>query len=384
MMSRPVPNPMKIAVACSGLGHVHRGIEAWAEDLATALRHAGVDVKLFGAGDGERLHKLPCLRRSSTAATRVAHIFRHLGGWRYGFGSVYDVEQTTFALALFLHIWHDVDILHIQDPIIAAHFELAYRLGITRTKVIYANGTGENEPRMRRFTYLQLLTEVADRAWQKKRPPNQTVFMIPNFIDTSRFLPGGRQEARAALGLPRDATIVLCCAAIRRFHKRIDYLLTEFANAVSQVRQSPTMLVIAGAREADTDELHAQAATLLGDRVRFFIDVPRSRMPEVYRASNLFVLPSLHEMFGIVLLEAMAVGLPVICHDSPEFRRIVGTAGYYHDLSKQGALSAALTELLPVSSQTCFVSQARSHVERRFSANVVLPSILTMYRSVIG
>ena len=57
---------MKIAIACSGLGHVHRGIETWAADLARALHEAGEDVTLF-QGSGETAEDwqtvLPCQKR---------------------------------------------------------------------------------------------------------------------------------------------------------------------------------------------------------------------------------------------------------------------------------------------------------------------------------
>jgi hypothetical protein len=56
----------RIAVACSGLGHVHRGIEAWAADLGQALRRAGADVTLFAGARFEGATALPCLRRTGS------------------------------------------------------------------------------------------------------------------------------------------------------------------------------------------------------------------------------------------------------------------------------------------------------------------------------
>jgi glycosyltransferase involved in cell wall biosynthesis len=244
--------------------------------------------------------------------------------------------------------------------------------------VVYANGTGEDGRVMRQCRDLQLLTEQTYERWRGHVPAGQSVFMVPNFVDTGIFAPGDRQRARARFGLPPDKVIVLCCAAIRRRHKRIDHLLAEFAT----IPRHDVILVVAGGREADTDEIMAQSTALLGDRVRFLIDVPRADMPGLYRAADLFVLPSLNEMFGIVLVEAMATGLPVVCHDTPNFRAIVGPAGSFHDLSATGRLAAGIAGLLDADRRSALACQARIQAEQRFSATIIIPEIIAMYRSV--
>lgn len=372
----------RIAVACSGLGHVQRGIEAWAADLGNALRRADVDVTLFGGGAIEGVVPLPCLKRTGLPGVTLARIFRHLGGWRYRFGSPYDMEQTSFALSLWTRIRRGYDILHVQDPAIAMWFELAHRRGLSQPKVIYANGTGDSDDAMRRFGHLQLLTRQAYDAWKPQAPSGQDVFLIPNFVDTKRFSPGDRQAARAAFDLPPDRLIVLCCAAIRRYHKRIDHLIHEFATALRQSGRD-AMLVIAGGRETDSNELIAEATALLGDRVRVLPDLPRARMPDLYRAADLFTIASLQEMFGIVLIEAMATGLPVVCHDTPDFRSIVGLAGQYQDLSVPGGLADGLTAVFDDTTRMALAAHARSQVAREYAEEVVVRNIIAMYGSVL-
>lgn len=69
---------MRIAVASSGLGHVARGIEAWADDLAAALHQRGAAVVLYkGAGAVTRPYErvVPCLRREAPVTLRL---LRHL------------------------------------------------------------------------------------------------------------------------------------------------------------------------------------------------------------------------------------------------------------------------------------------------------------------
>lgn len=367
----------RIAIACSGLGHVQRGIESWAADLAHALRRSGGDVTLFGGAPMEGVVALPTLRRTGTPCTALAQVLRHLGGWRYGMGSRYDVEQTSFSFALWRRIRREFDILHVQDPMIAIWLDRANRAGLSRPKVIYANGTGENASVMRRFSFLQLLTQAAADDWQRQKPATQAVFKIPNFIDTHRFQPGDQAAARDRFGLPADRTIILCCAAICRFHKRIDSLLHAFPGVPSDA-----MLVIAGGREADTDDLIAEGTALLGGRVRFLPNLPRDHMPDLYRAADAFVLPSLHEMFGIVLLEALATGLPVLCNDTPDFRAIAGPGGLYRKIGADGELTAGLIGLLDPSTRGRLGQAGRAHVEQNYSEPVVTGAITAMYQSI--
>ena len=369
----------RIAIASAGLGHIRRGIEAWADDLGRALHRAGADVTLFSGAPIEGATALPCLKRTDRTAVWLDRLVHHLGGWRYGMGNTHEISQTSFTLALWRRIGREFDLLHVQDPTVAWWMEAARRRGLSRPRVIFANGTGEAADTLRRFAWLQFLTPGVMADWEGRRPADQSLFMIPNFIDTARFAPGNQAAARAALGLPPEPLIVLCCAAIRRYHKRIDFLLREFA-AAAPGRE--VLLVIAGGRETDSDDVMAMGRALLGERVRFIVDLPREQMPALYQAADMFVLTSLFEMFGIVLIEAMAAGLPVICHDTPDFRYVCGPAAFYADLSRDGGLAAAIPAALDDTTRMPLAQAARPHVEGRFSETVVVRQILEMYQAV--
>ena len=375
--------PHRIAIASAGLGHIRRGIESWAEDLGHALQRAGANVTLFSGAPLDGAVALPCLKRTDRAAIWLDRLVHHLGGWRYGMGNTHEIAQTSFSLALWRRISREFDLLHVQDPTVARWMEAAHRRGLSRPRVIFANGTGEPPDTLRRFAWLQFLTPQALAEWHSQKPADQSLFMIPNFIDTARFMPGDRCAARATLGLPPEPLIVLCCAAIRRYHKRIDYLLSEFAAATFAPGRE-VLLVIAGARETDTDDLVATGRALLSERVRFILDLPRSQMPTLYQAADLFVLTSLFEMFGIVLIEALAAGLPVICHDAPDFHYVCGPAALYADLRNEGGLASVLPKALDDSKRASLAQAARPHVEGRFSETVVVRQILGMYQKVHG
>lgn len=373
---------MKIAVACSGLGHVRRGVEAWAEDLGTALRNRGLDVALFGGAESVGwMTVLPCVRRTSPRAQRIARFFSRLGGWRYGAGSTYEIEQTTFAFHLWRRIRRGYAILHVQDPLIGMLLNWLNRMHLSDARVILADGTGASVTILRRFQAVQHLTPVAGSQWRAHSPTRQLVFTIPNFVDVTNFRGGDKRAARARFNLPQDALIILCCAAIRKFHKRIDYLIEEFA-AHRGTHGPHAILVIAGAQEEDTDSLIELAQSRAGDRVHFLVDLPRADMPELYRAADVFTLTSLFETFGIVLIEAMATGLPIICHDTPSFRYIAGPAGLFADMTSAGALAAAFARMTQPDDREALAQAARPHAVANFSAAAVIGPIVEMYRRV--
>lgn len=377
---------MRVAIASSGLGHVHRGIEAWATDVAAALRRRGVDAHLFGheSSRDPKVCKLSYMRRTDSTAVALTRMARRLGMWRIGISNAYDVEQAAMALPLLRAVRRDFDIVHLQDPLLAKCLDRARRAGLSKARVIFANGTGEKPESIRSMSAVQELTpEARDQLIAVDRKPPAVTFMLPNFVDTNMFQPGGAAAARAKLGIAPDAFVVMTASAIRRYHKRIDYMIREFAGAQNDLPER-TMLIVAGGVESDSGELIEMGKTLLGDKIRFMTGVPRTQMPDLYRAADVFVLTSLFETFGIVLLEAMATGLPIICHDTPRFRYITGPAALISDLTQLGALSAAFIDMASDSRRRAFARGAREHVEINFSETVVANSFLQMYREVLG
>ena len=151
----------------------------------------------------------------------------------------------------------------------------------------------------------------------------ERVIEMPNGVDSTTFSPGEDTSGlRERLGIPADAVVAAFVATLDRAHhfKRLDLAIEALARA----RARDVHMVVAGGGEL-LDGFRAQAAEAgVGGRVHFLDKVPHGELPNVLRASDLFVLTTEPpESFGIVLIEAMASGLPAIATDYPGVRAVV-------------------------------------------------------------
>jgi glycosyltransferase involved in cell wall biosynthesis len=380
------PKPLRIAIASSGLGHVTRGIEAWAADLSRALAERGEDVVLYKGGgtDSPGEVVVPCWHRSAMKTKRLLRWVPSRLIWRLGLGTDYGVEQTTFAVNLIRHLrYRPADVIHLQDAQAARILQRARSLRLISAATILAHGTNEPWPVLGRFTYLQHLAPWHLEQGRLAGYWKPTWTAIPNFIETDLYRPGSAAALRQELGIPHQHLVILAVSAIKRDHKRVDHLLEEFARLRENAPEMPVTLVVAGGAEADTPALIEAGKSRLGDRVRFLVRFPRERMPDLYRLADLFVLCSLREMMPICLLEATATGLPCVVHDHPIMTWIAGPGGVVTDLGTPGTLAEKMGHLCQDTTLRSRLGRlARQHCEANFGCTAVVSNILDYYRFV--
>jgi glycosyltransferase involved in cell wall biosynthesis len=146
-----------------------------------------------------------------------------------------------------------------------------------------------------------LSNALADTA--RKTAPHLDIDVIPNGIDTEQFSPPERRSSRSSIRLITVARLLE--------RKGIQTIL----EACAKPTQLPVMLQIVGTGPYEA-ELRAMVDWLgLGDRVEFLGYVPNEELPRYYRKSDIFVLPSETESFGLVFAEAMSCGLPIAASD---------------------------------------------------------------------
>jgi glycosyltransferase involved in cell wall biosynthesis len=178
---------------------------------------------------------------------------------------------------------------------------------------------------------------------------NEKISLVPTAVDndwwTCEAAKVDRDAVRAAWRIPADGTVILFCAKLQPWKGPSD-LLEAFARA----DVPNTHLVFAG-DGPERAELEKQVRELdVDDRVRFLGFVNQSRLPSVYCASDVFVLPSLFEPFGLVVNEAMLCGLPVVVSDrvGAKFDLVrPGENGYVYPAGNVQALAAVMQEILP-------------------------------------
>lgn len=376
---------MKIAVLSSGLGHVARGVEAWADSLSAELYGRGVDVRLFkGGGRPERpFERVICCARRDRGVARFLKSISPRFGWRFGFGSTYQIEQTTFALSAILRLWLGrFHLAHTQDPWLALLLERTRKFH--GAKVILAHGTEEDFSFLLNFRHVQeLVPRYLEDDRKKGLPADRLWFAIPNFVDCEAFSPGERDKAREKFDIPKDKFVVLDVAALKFSHKRLEHLIKEAA--FLRRRYPQLFLVMAGALTPDTEKLRGLADSALGEGYRLFVNIDKGKMPEIYRAADIFAHPALFEMMPLALLEALASGLPVVSHKNHTYEWIVGPGGSRVDMEQPGGLAQEIGKFI---NDPEFLAQssraARKQAVDNFARVKIVDQILAMYEKVSG
>ena len=133
---------------------------------------------------------------------------------------------------------------------------------------------------------------------------------------------------RARLGIATEAPVVAFVATLDRAHhfKRLDLALEAIARVGEddETAGPAPHLVVAGGGELLEGFRRQAAGAGIGERVHFLGAVPHAELPEVLRGADLLLLTTEPpESFGIVLIEAMACGLPTIATDYPGVRAVV-------------------------------------------------------------
>ena len=154
--------------------------------------------------------------------------------------------------------------------------------------------------------------------------PEALVEVIPNSVDLTRSHSSlSREQARERLGVPEGA-IVLGTVGRLEEQKGHRYLIEAFS-LLRQSGMDAYLLLVGDGREAQA--LKGLSASLgLEQRVKFL--GTRSDLGDLFRAMNLFVMPSLWEGLSLAMLSAMAAGIPVVATSVGGVRQVLGDDEY--------------------------------------------------------
>lgn len=205
---------------------------------------------------------------------------------------------------------------------------------ITGSKMIISGQSGIGlDDRLNLYAMPDAFVALSTKAfnWAKKINPFVKSVYIPNGVDLDKF-------TFKSL-IPQSSRTILSVGAFTE-QKRHNLVI----EAVSRLKN--VNLIIAGGGGDSKKDIKILGEKLLGDRFEI-MQTTNDKMPKVYQTANVFTLASRpSESFGIVLVEAMASGLPVVATDDPIRREIVGNAGLFVDPNDTDSYAKALERAL--------------------------------------
>ena len=209
--------------------------------------------------------------------------------------------------------------------------------------------------------------------------PEERVEVIPNFIDTAVYRPGLVPSHRATLA-PDGEKIVMHISNFRAV-KRAEDVVSVFAKLTAK---QPSRLVLVG--DGPERPRVLMRAEELGVRDRVMFLGKHTSVHEVLSCADLFLLPSASESFGLVALEAMACGAPVVASNVGGLPEVIehGTSGYLFDVGDIDAMAEAGLRIMGDDEHWRSLSEAgRALAEERFSSERVVPQYERYYEQVL-
>lgn len=205
--------------------------------------------------------------------------------------------------------------------------------------------------------------------------------VIPNGVDTARFeipiTPEARIELRKLWNIPDDGIVLITTSRLVK-KNGVGDVIEALPSMPSNV-----IFVVYGVGELDA-QLKARATKLgVNDRIRWMGHVAYEKVPDVIKAADVFIRPSLTEGLGNSFIEAMAAGLPTIATPVggiPDFLTD-GVTGFMCQPNDPASIAAAMQRVLSLSDEerSRILKQARDTVRDRYSWTRVIADMRTLF-----
>ena len=212
--------------------------------------------------------------------------------------------------------------------------------------------------------------------------PGDRIRLMPYVVDNDWWIERAALVDRAAVrkrwDVPEHASVILFCAKLQPW-KRPQDLLEAFGRAVIP----DSYLVYAGDGSMRKELENTAAKMGLRQRVRFLGFVNQSALPDVYRSSDVMVLPSEYEPFGVVVNEAMLCGCPVIVSDRVGARFDLvreGETGAVYPYGDVAMLTSCLQQMLSNPSLRQARAEAAERLIGRWSPEAYVESFVEAMR----
>jgi len=389
------------------------GMNVYVRDLTLELGRMGIHVDVFTRSQDEHV---PHVLHDLGYGNRVVHIpagpetplpKSELANYIPQF--VEGIKQFTAEKGLHYDIIHS----HYWLSGLAAEalsdawggvpiIQMFHTLGEMKNRV--ARNDGEREGSYRMEGERHVLARVdrviaatpAERAqleWLYKADM-QKVIVIPPGVDVSHFYPIPVDEARQFIGLSQEARMILFVGRIEPL-KGLDMLIKAVACLrVKDLAEPVHLAVIGGDPDAAPEEMSAEMAYIqkmcdeltVGKMVAFLGKRSQATLPYYYSAAEVVVMPSHYESFGMVALEAMACGTPVLASQVGGLAFLVqdGVTGYHVPDGDDAALCEKLSALLGDASLRSRLGRNAAEHAQEYDWKKIARQVVGVYTDVIS
>ncbi len=218
--------------------------------------------------------------------------------------------------------------------------------------------------------------------------PGQRVEFLPNGVNSRRFAHAEGSRFRALRAIPESAKVILCVSRIDPQKNQLS-LIQSMPVLLAAAPDAHLVLVGPVTRPAYLAQIKAQIKALdLASRVHIIDGLAPDdpSLIEAYHAADVFCLPSMHEPFGIVILEAWAAGLPVVAS------RVGGIPSFVSEGDDTLLVPPGDVHALGQSLQTVLQNfglaarlgdNGRQRARREFDWSVIADRVLDLYRDIL-
>lgn len=220
------------------------------------------------------------------------------------------------------------------------------------------------------------------------------VTIIPPGVDTGHFYPIPQDEAKEAIGIPVKDRMALFVGRIEPL-KGLDTLIKAMAivkETCKSFRCPHYLVIIGGDPQEDPDQMSAEMERLqnlcralgLDEIILFLGKRGQATLPYYYAAAEVVVMPSHYESFGMVALEAMACGTPVIASRVGGLAHLIqdGETGYFVPAQDPQALAEKLRLIFVDNTLRAQLGEQASQYAQQFCWESISAQILEVYQEM--